>query len=122
RRSRRRQRARRLRPRLQPLVVTFLWSRALSQKEPRVEEQAISPRSISQFIRRRPGIFLVFTLLGCGLGLGYAVFAPPMPSSIALVLLPTSAITASGQPTQDVNTDAEVALSQPVLGPAGKAA
>ncbi len=64
----------------------------------------------------------MFTLLGCGLGLGYAMFAPPMPSSIALVLLPTSAITASGQPTQNVNTDAEVALSQPVLGPAGKAA
>jgi capsular polysaccharide biosynthesis protein len=86
-----------------------------------VEEQVISPRSIFQIIRRRPRILLIVALLGCALGLGYAVFVPPMPSAIALVLLPASPIGASGQPTQNVNTDVEVALSQPVLGSAGRA-
>jgi capsular polysaccharide biosynthesis protein len=82
----------------------------------------VSPRYTFQFVHRHTGIILLFTLLGCAIGLGYAVLSPPMQSSFALVLLPASAITANGQPTQNVNTDVEVALSQPVLGPAGKAA
>ena len=82
----------------------------------------MSPRYTFQFVLRHTGIILLFTLLGCAIGLGYAVLSPPMQSSFALVLLPASAITANGQPTQNVNTDVEVALSQPVLGPAGKAA
>ncbi len=66
---------------------------------------------------------LVGALAGIGLvaGLAYAIFLPPMPSAVALVLLPPTNVTSAGTPTRDVNTEIVIATSTPVLSAAGTA-
>ena len=45
-----------------------------------------------------------------------------MPSAQSIVLLPPSSTDSSGQPTRDVATEIEIAMSQPVLEPAAQKA
>ena len=63
---------------------------------------------------------LVGTLAAIGLLGGLAFGAPsPMPSAVALVLLPPTSVTSSGTPARDVNTEIVIATSNPVLTAAG---
>jgi capsular polysaccharide biosynthesis protein len=65
---------------------------------------------------------LVVALAGIGLcgGIAYPVLRPPMPSAVALVLLPPTSLTSAGTPTRDVNTEIVIATSTTVLSAAGK--
>jgi capsular polysaccharide biosynthesis protein len=87
-----------------------------------VQEQVVSLKNVIRIIRRRPRILVALSLVGCMVGLGYVLLVPAMSSATSLVLLSPSGTTITGQPTQDVNTDVEVVLSEAVLGPAARAA
>lgn len=85
-----------------------------------MSEQPLDLRASVRAIwwRRR----LLGALAGIGLvgGLAYGVIRPPLPSAVALVLLPPTSLNSSGAPTRDVNTEILIATSNPVLVPAGK--
>jgi capsular polysaccharide biosynthesis protein len=85
-----------------------------------VEDQVLNLRDSLRVIRRYPRLLVALALVGLAVGLTYAIVSPPMISAKSLVLLPQSPIDAAGQPTRDVQTDVQIALSQPVLIPAAE--
>lgn len=86
-----------------------------------MEEQNFSFKDSIRIVARRPRHILVLGLIGLLLGAGYAVSMSALATSKALVLLPPSANSASGLPTQDTATEVAIAQSAAVLVPAAKA-
>ncbi|MFZ0664732.1 MAG: hypothetical protein WAM97_03190, partial [Acidimicrobiales bacterium] len=86
-----------------------------------MEEQNFSFRDSIRIVARRPRHVLIVAVIGLLLGAGYAVSAPALATSKALVLLPPSANSASGLPTQDTATEVAIAQSARVLVPAAAA-
>jgi hypothetical protein len=82
-----------------------------------MSEQALDLRTVVGVLRRHRLLLAGTTLLGFVAGMGYAVAEPPLYSSTSLVLLPQQD---SQQTPADPQTQARVAGSAAVLGPAGK--
>jgi capsular polysaccharide biosynthesis protein len=85
-----------------------------------VDEQVLNLRDSLQIIWRYLRLVLALTLLGLVVMLAYVVLVPVMPSAQSIVLLPLSSSDSSGQPTRDVATEVEIAMSEPVLDPAAR--
>ena len=84
-----------------------------------MNEQPIDLKAALTALWRRRIAICLFALAGLLGGLAYGFARPPMPSAIALVLLPPSSLTASGTPTIDMSTQVVIATSTPVLSAAG---
>lgn len=84
-------------------------------------EQVVDVRAAFAALRRQRGAIALVGLLGAALGVGLPVLRPPMYTSTTEVLLPTPAITTSQSNPTDSDTQVQIASSQTVLGPAGKA-
>jgi capsular polysaccharide biosynthesis protein len=72
--------------------------------------QSLDLRSSTQIVRRYRVLVGIVALLGLLGGIGYAVLAPPLVTSSALVVLPVS--------TREIATEVVVAHSDPVLSAA----
>jgi capsular polysaccharide biosynthesis protein len=94
-----------------------------------VNEQPLSLRASFHEIWRRRLLVLVVAALCCSAGVVYGFVRPTHPTAVALVLLPPSAASAttgnsgtsgnSGAAGSDIDTDAVIAKSLPVLAAAG---
>ncbi|GEM_PF-1082459 len=83
-----------------------------------MDEQVLNLSDSLQIIRRYLRLVLALTLLGLAVVLAYVALVPSMSSAQSIVLLPPSSTDSSGQPTRDVATEVEIAMSEPVLEPA----
>jgi uncharacterized protein involved in exopolysaccharide biosynthesis len=73
-----------------------------------MSEQALDLRRSAQILQRHKIAVSVATMLGIAAGVAFAVLSPPMLTSSALVVLPTSA-------ARYITTQVVVAGSDPVL-------
>ena len=86
-----------------------------------MSEQTVDLRSSLSILRRHRRTLAIIAALGAAAGVAFVLVRPPMYASTAVVLMPP-AQNITGQPvTRDVETDVEIAGSEAVLGPAGKA-
>jgi capsular polysaccharide biosynthesis protein len=85
-----------------------------------VEEQALNAREWLSALFRHKFIILTFVLVGVCAGVGYAVAVPGLYTSKALVLLPPSSLNSNGQPTRDIGTQAQIAMSPGIVDRAGE--
>ncbi len=86
-----------------------------------MNEQPIDLKASLNILWRRRVLLVAMALLGvCG-GTAYSVLRPPLPTAVALVLLPPSSTSVSGAPTRDMKTEIVLATSRPVLSEAGRA-
>ncbi|UMG91539.1 Wzz/FepE/Etk N-terminal domain-containing protein [Nocardioides sp. TF02-7] len=84
-------------------------------------DQALDARSTITLLRRYRLVVLAILLLGAAAGVAVAYLRPPVYTSVSVVLLP-SGKDANGQlVVRDPLTEARIASSDLVLGPAGKA-
>ena len=72
-----------------------------------MSNQALDLRRSMQILRRHKIFVAASAVLGISAGLGYAVLTPPMLTSTALVVLPSS--------VHDISTQVVIAASDPVL-------
>jgi capsular polysaccharide biosynthesis protein len=87
-----------------------------------VSEQIIDLRSTWATLRRSGGVLLVATCFGAGVGGAAAYLWPPSYSSTSIVLLPPTPQASSGAaPVHTIDTQVQIANSEVVLGPAGRA-
>jgi capsular polysaccharide biosynthesis protein len=84
-------------------------------------EQPLDLKSTAEAFRRRKLTLVVLAVIGLIAGAAYAYLRPPLPSATALVLIPTSATSTTGDSTTQINTQMLIATSTPVLEAAGKA-
>lgn len=94
-----------------------------------MSEQVLDVKGSVRLVRRRWRTVAVLALAGAAAGAGYEVAHPPGYQATALVLLPasqggsSSGTSSSSAPTKnDITTDARIAVSAAVLGPAGRRA
>ncbi|WP_406832179.1 hypothetical protein ABEG17_04960 [Pedococcus sp. KACC 23699] len=84
-------------------------------------EQIIDLRSAWAIVRRRAGVLVLAGAVGAAAG-GAAVYVrPPAFSSTSLVLLPPPPQGSSGVGAHSIDTQVQIASSEAVLGPAGRA-
>lgn len=84
-------------------------------------EQIIDLRSTWAIVRRRTGVLVLAGVVGAAVG-GAAVYVrPPAFSSTSLVLLPPPPQGAASAGAHTVDTQVQIASSESVLGPAGRA-
>ncbi|HET7304439.1 MAG TPA: hypothetical protein VFJ12_07795 [Segeticoccus sp.] len=87
-----------------------------------MSEQIVDLRSAWAILRRRARILAVIVLLGALGGAYFGYSRPDVYQSTSLVLLPLGSPDPSGQDqSRQVDTQAQIALSDVVLGPAGHA-
>jgi hypothetical protein len=86
-----------------------------------VSEQIVDLKSMSAILRRRVGTLAVAVALGAlaGGAVGYRV--PPSYASTSIVLLPPAPQTTGTVGTHTIDTQVQIATSEAVLGPAGRA-
>lgn len=85
-----------------------------------MSEQPLDLRSVSALLWRGRRFLLGLALCGAAGGVTYAQLSPVRPGATALVLLPPAALSASGAPARDMNTEIAIARSSPVLSAAGQ--
>ena len=85
-----------------------------------MNEQPLDLRASVKALWWRRRLVAVWAAIGLVGGLAYGIVVPPMPSAVALVLLPPTSLSSSGAPTRDATTEIVIASSTPVLAAAGK--
>ena len=76
-----------------------------------MSDQPLDLRRSMQLLRRHKIVVAAFAVLGLAGGIGLAVLSPPMLTSNALVVLPSS--------VHDISTQVLIASSDPVLAQCG---
>jgi len=84
-----------------------------------VEEQVLNAREWFNALLRHRAVIVGFAVLGLCIGLAYTLASPGLYTSKSLVLLPPSSLSSSGQPTRDIGTQAQIAMSPGILDRAG---
>ena len=78
-------------------------------------EQPLDLRRVARALQRGLRTIGVCLAVGIATAALFTVYRPPLYHATALVLLPTSAVDSSGQPTRNINTEVQVAASGDVL-------
>jgi capsular polysaccharide biosynthesis protein len=78
-------------------------------------EQPLDLRRVARALQRGLRTIGVCLAVGIATAALFTVYRPPLYHATALVLLPTSAVDSSGQPTRDIKTEVQVAASGDVL-------
>ncbi|WP_270886157.1 Wzz/FepE/Etk N-terminal domain-containing protein [Pedococcus sp. 5OH_020] len=86
-----------------------------------MSEQIIDLRSTWAILRRRVGTLIVAASVGALAGGAAVYLRPPVYSSTSIVLLPPPQGSGSSAPSHSVDTQVQIAESESVFGPAGKA-
>jgi hypothetical protein len=84
-----------------------------------VSEQPLDSKAFLGIIKRRRFAVGAVAVVGLSAGLALGVLRPPMPTARALVILPPTALTGTGTPVRDMQTEVIIATSTPVLAAAG---
>ena len=84
-----------------------------------VNEQPLDLKHVFKFVWRRKFFVAFVAVLGLVGGVAYAAHAAPGQTARALVILPPSAVTSTGNPKVDDATQVIIATSTPVLAAAG---
>jgi hypothetical protein len=83
-------------------------------------EQIIDLRSTWAILRRRAGVLVLAGAVGAAAGAAAVYVRPPAFSSTSLVLLPPPPEGAASAGAHTIDTNVQIALSEAVLGPAGR--
>lgn len=86
-----------------------------------MSEQIIDLRSTWAVLRRRVGTLVIAASVGALAGGAAVYYRPPVYTSTSIVLLPPPAGGGSAAPSHSVDTQVEIAKSEAVFGPAGRA-
>jgi len=86
-----------------------------------VEEQPLNLRRGLEALRRRWHVVAGAGAIGMVVGIAYGLVAPATVTSNALVLLSPSPATPTGEPSVDIGTEVEIAMSAGIMGPVGAA-